>query len=150
MPKNLYKRFPNIAIEPKSKLPMDITDSYWMYAHVIHSHYPEPHLENNGKWLVFKEYQYLNDMWLNVLQALNDNLLGRGMKSSTSLYNPHAPNDYEGVICVYTYNYENVEDVMRIRQALRDIGVTWKIPYKTDVNIGKYSKDGFRTSLFYE
>jgi transposase len=53
------------------------------------------------------------------------------------------------VICVYTYDVEDEADCSRVRRALHDLGVTWKIPYKTDADTyaGKYSRrDGVRVS----
>ena len=57
------------------------------------------------------------------------------------------------VICVYSYDADDKEDVMRIRQALREIGVTWKIPYKLDEDtfLGRYRKKGNRSiAVYYE
>ncbi len=36
------------------------------------------------------------------------------------------------MICVFTYNYTDAEDARRIRQALRDLGITKKLRYKAD------------------
>lgn len=66
--------------------------------------------------------------------------------------NPNAAGNQTKLICVYTYDVADDEDCSRVRQALRDLGVTWKIPYKTDADTyaGKYSKDGIRVSKRYE
>ncbi len=50
----------------------------------------------------------------------------------------------KSVIIVYTYNVKDVDDVMRIRKELRELGVIWKIPYKTDraTREGKYEHKG--------
>jgi hypothetical protein len=41
--------------------------------------------------------------------------------------------DYgEEVICVYTKDYADKDDMMRVRERLNERGITWKIPYKTD------------------
>ena len=36
------------------------------------------------------------------------------------------------LICVYTYNFEDLDDVRRVRLRLRELGYIKKIPYKTD------------------
>ncbi len=48
------------------------------------------------------------------------------------------------VICVYTYDWTDEADVRRVRQELRALGITSKIPYKTDddTNAGRYSSQG--------
>jgi len=57
------------------------------------------------------------------------------------------------VICVYTYDWTDKEDVKRIRQELRDLGITRKIPYKADRETlsGKYAIRGDkRISKYFE
>lgn len=57
------------------------------------------------------------------------------------------------VICVYSYAYTDKDDVMRIRQELRKIGIENKIPYKTDkaTGQGQYQiKGNSRISVYYE
>lgn len=74
-------------------------------------------------------------------------------KVSTARPNPNAKNPNEHVICVYTYDYRDRGDVDRIRAALRDLGITWKIPYKTDAatRAGQYQVRGHtRISTYYE
>lgn len=41
------------------------------------------------------------------------------------------PNE-RGLICVYTYDWTDEADVMRVREELRNLGFTWRLPYKTD------------------
>ena len=67
--------------------------------------------------------------------------------------NPNAASPDTRVICAYTYDVEDESDCTRVREALRTLGVTWKIPYKTDADTyaGKYSKKGqARISKRYE
>lgn len=56
------------------------------------------------------------------------------------------------VICVYTYDYEDKEDVMRVRERLREVGFHRKLPYKTDAATlaGQYRKTtGKPVSKYY-
>jgi len=48
------------------------------------------------------------------------------------------------VICVYTYDWTDERDARRVRQELRHLGVTKKIPYKSDKDTlaGKYATRG--------
>lgn len=48
--------------------------------------------------------------------------------------NPNATATGTRLICVYTYNLDDERNCLRVRQALRNLGVTWKIPYKTDAD----------------
>ena len=48
------------------------------------------------------------------------------------------------MICVYTYNWTDEDDVKKIREELRQLGITEKIGYKSDQDTieGKYSTTG--------
>ncbi len=92
-------------------------------------------------------------MWAKVSRAVTNGLLGEEAKVSTARPNSNASDPNKHVICVYTYDVEDKADVMRIRRQLRDLGVTWKIPYKTDraTYQGRYQVRGDRRiSTYYE
>ena len=79
--------------------------------------------------------------------------LGVAAKVATAMPNPMATSQKIKLICVYTYNFEDLDDVRRVRLRLRELGYTRKIPYKTDAatDEGKYAKSGDKKiSLFYE
>ena len=67
-------------------------------------------------------------------------LIGDRAKVSTAKPNPNARDPNRRVLCVFTYNYEDIEDVRRIREQLRRIGVNEKIAYKADedTKAGRY------------
>jgi hypothetical protein len=78
--------------------------------------------------------------------------LGGSAKVSTAKPNPLATGR-QRVICVYTYDWADEKDVKRIREELRKLGITNKIPYKADQDTasGKYQKRGCtRISKYYE
>ena len=114
--------------------------------------YPEP-TENSGKWLVYAWKHNIDLVWEMIRSATEKGLLGFESKASTAMPSPLAPKENLGVICVYTYDFTDKEDVMRIREALRKIGVKNKIPYKAD-KATRALQYGFNTkgrvSLYYE
>ncbi|MHA1328951.1 MAG: putative phosphothreonine lyase domain-containing protein [Promethearchaeota archaeon] len=71
-------------------------------------------------------------LWFKIKEALNTGKLGHSAKVSTARPNPNTQDPNKKVICVYTYNWTDEEDVIRIREELRKIGVIWEIPYKVD------------------
>ena len=79
-------------------------------------------------------------------------MLGSSAKVATMKPILNAASDHTKVICVYTYDVPDEQDCTRVRAALRDLGVTWKVPYKTDADTyaGRYSRDGVRVSKRYE
>ncbi len=55
------------------------------------------------------------------------------------------------VICVYTYDWTDFEDVTRVRNELMILGFTQKLGYKTDADTlsGKYVVRGHRNICKY-
>ncbi len=80
--------------------------------------------------------------------------LGNEAKAATAKKNGLARNQWVKVICVYTYDSADVDDVRRVRQRLRELGFTKQLSYKTDAATasGIYSgtNEGRPISLYYE
>ena len=131
--------------------PSEVMDSYWIYATRKQGTYPE-HSENGGKWLIFVPRQQIDEVWNKIRSATEQGHLGSSAKVSTARPNPNAVNSKK-VICVYTYDWKDENDVRRIRAALRQLGITSKIPYKADQETysGMYANRGNkRISKYYE
>jgi hypothetical protein len=140
---------PNPRPEPK---PSEVIDIYWLYAERQVGAYPEAN-ERCGKWLLFIPVAEIDEAWAKIKQATQEGLLGDSAKVATARPNPNATRSDERVICVYTYDWTDVEDVRRIREALRRLGFTCKLPYKADedTHAGRYQVRGHqRISKYYE
>ena len=80
-------------------------------------------------------------------------LLGPAAKVSTALPNPNSRDPNKHVVCVYTADAANETDIKRVRSSLRDLGISWRIPYKTDqaTRAGEYAINGSkRIATYYE
>ena len=131
--------------------PSQVTDEYWLFAERKQGMYP-PHSSNGGKWLIFIPVERIDQMWVKIKTATEVGKLGEMSKVATAKDNPNATNSSIKVICVYSYDWTDEEDVMRIRQELRQLGITRKIPYKADEDTGsgKYANQGTkRISKYY-
>jgi len=131
--------------------PSQVIDEYWLFAKRKQGEYP-PHSENGGKWLVFIPIAQIDNAWSKIKSATETGRLGDLSKVATAKPNPNATNPNTKVICVYTYDWTDKEDVMRIRQELRQLGITWKVSYKTDedTDSGRYANRGTkRISKYY-
>ena len=109
--------------------------------------------EQCGKWLIFVPAKNIDTVWQRILNATEEGRLGDSSKVATAKSNPIAAGSSMKVICVYTYNWKDEVDVKRIRTELRALGITWKIPYKSDedTEAGKYRVTGHtRISKYYE
>ena len=128
-----------------------MTDDYWVYAHRKHGEYPE-YTSRGGKWLIFVSSLNLDALWTKIKNAVENGSLG-GMAKAPAKRNPPFQSSNHGVICVYTYDWEDVQDVKRIRQELRRLGIRRKISYKTDEDTeqGMYrANSGDKISKYYE
>ena len=133
------------------RTPSQIRDEYWVSATTRRKRVRST--ERSGKWLIFVPLGELDAAWAKIKKATQDGLLGNCSKAATALPNPNAADPTKRVICVYTYDSDDREDVMRVRKALRDLGFTRPMPYKTDKATleGRYQVYGHqRISLFYE
>lgn len=131
--------------------PSQVTDAFWIVAGSSARGYPSS-TSASGKWLLFVRRDQVDDSWEKVRRALGQGKLGASAKVSTARPNPNATNPGNHVICVYTYDSDDVGDVMRIREELRGLGFEGKIPYKTDEATieGKYRVRGdTRVSKYY-
>lgn len=132
--------------------PSQITDTFWLHATLQVGTYPKA-TERCGKWLLFIPVAEVDKAWEKIKIATHEGLLGSSAKVATARPNPNAARPDERVICVYTYDWTDVEDVRRIRDELRRLGFTRKIPYKSDedTHTGKYEVRGHqRISKYYE
>ncbi len=91
--------------------------------------YPADLATRSGKWMVWVKSDVADFAWVGVRDATRGGKLGGWAKVATSA-SSKTQQSGEHVLCVYTYDYEDTADVMRVRQALRDLGFRQRIPYK--------------------
>jgi hypothetical protein len=125
--------------------PSEVTDVPWLHAKRKSGTYPAA-TENCGKWLVFAPLSQIDELWAKIKLATEEGQLGISAKVATARPNPNAANPDSKVICVYTYDWTDEQDVRRVRQELRALGITSKIPYKADedTSAGRYANRGHK------
>lgn len=132
--------------------PSKVTNQYWLYAKRAKGMYPND-TKRVGKWLIFAPLSEIDEWWELIKGCTENGLLGQASKVATSRPNRNANDPNMKVICVYTYDSDDDNDVMRVRDILRKLGITQKIPYKTDKATleGKYQNRGHKKiSKYYE
>jgi Domain of unknown function (DUF1917) len=92
-----------------------------------------------GKWLLFVDEEDVDAVWAQVASATLSGRLGLTAKVATAWQNPLA-RSRKRVICVYTPDFRDHEDVTRVLVALRDLGFKERLSCKTDVDTlaGRY------------
>jgi len=123
--------------------PSEVFEQYWIHAERKNADSYPDHGERGGKWMLFIKTAEIDEWWAKIKAATESGLLGSSAKVATMKLNPNAASNDTRLICVYTYDLDDERDCLRVRQALRDLGVSWKIPYKTDADTyaGKYAKN---------
>jgi Domain of unknown function (DUF1917) len=96
----------------------------------------------SGKWTIFSRAVAVDRVWAAVAEATHSGRLGTSAKVSTS-----NPGQSSHVICVYSYDYFDSADVMRVRAGLQELNVKGRLNYKPDIYTycGIYAKNQWRT-----
>ncbi len=105
--------------------------------------------ERVGKWLIFIPPGKADGVWREIRDETLKGLLGISAKISTSRPNPDS-RDERTVIYIYTYDWADEADVMRVRERLRDLGFTERIGYKRNIETyrGEYSEEGRKVTYY--
>jgi len=129
-----FEAFFNYKLKPTA-----VIDKFWINA--VNCDFPyQKHTKDGGKWLVFIKKVFVDECWLTVKKALFDGKLGRHAKVSTSKPNNLKSKKGVSVICVYTYDYSDKNDVQRIKNEILKLNlplVYEKLFYETDKDADK-------------
>ena len=131
-------------------LPSTCTSNYWIYADYSRYIFKKPLVEREvGKWLIFENINAIDTTWAIVKKATEEGLLGPYSKVSTQKRSSDKFDKNSFVICVYTEDYNDKNDLKRVEAILREIGIKKEIYYKLNKDAGKYEHDG-HTDLIKE
>ncbi|MCC7554838.1 MAG: DUF1917 domain-containing protein [Methanoculleus marisnigri] len=102
-----------------------------------------------GKWLIFVAAGEVDEAWQKVRDETVKGTLGISAKVSTAKPNPDS-RDERSVIYVYTEDWADEADVMRVRERLRELGFTERIGYKRNIETyrGEYSEEGRKVTYY--
>lgn len=102
-----------------------------------------------GKWLIFVPPAEVDSAWARVRDATCRGELGISSKVSTARPDPDS-RDERKVIYVYTRDWRDEADVMRVREKLRELGFTERIGYKRNIETyrGEYSERGKKVTYY--
>jgi hypothetical protein len=130
-------------------VPSKTTQMYWIVQDAPGSAPEAIEDENAGKWLIFQEPGLADAAWKKVRDATVALELGISAKVSTSKPNPES-RDNRKVIYVYSKDWADEVDVMRVREKLRELGFVDRIGYKRNIETfaGEYAKKGKRVTYY--
>jgi hypothetical protein len=135
--------------EGEGVLPTKTAQMYWIVLDAPGSAPEAIEDENAGKWLIFQEPDLVDAAWKKVRDATVALELGISAKVSTAKPNPDS-RDNRKVIYVYTKDWADEADVMRVRERLRQLGFVDRIGYKRNIETfaGEYAKRGKRVTYY--
>ena len=113
--------------------PSHVTDGYWVCADAPGADAAD--ISRCGKWLVFVLPGQIGTRWAQIKEATAQRLLGIQAEAATARQNPLATSQAK-LICVYTRDWLDRDDVRRVLRGLRELGVSWRLSYKTDEATG--------------
>jgi hypothetical protein len=87
--------------------------------------------ETSGKWCIVRSAEAIDALWEQVRQAVMAGRYPAALVSSREQAQTHGGTF---VICLFTPDWQNREDVMAARAFLRELGVTEDIGYKRDID----------------
>jgi len=130
-------------------IPSKTTQMYWIVQDAPGSAPEAIEDEHAGKWLIFKDPETADDAWKKVRDATVALELGISAKVSTAKPNPDS-RDSRRVIYVYTKDWADEVDVMRVRENLRNLGFVDRIGYKRNIETfaGEYAQKGKRVTYY--
>lgn len=148
-------RFSNIPTiyrmlcEGEGVLPTRTLQTYWIVLDAPSSAPEAIEDENAGKWLIFQEPDAVDAAWKKVRDATMAHELGISAKVSTAKPNPDS-RDNRKVIYVYTRDWADEADVMRVRGRLKELGFVDRIGYKRNLETfaGEYASKGKRVTYY--
>jgi hypothetical protein len=135
--------------EGEGVTPTKTTQVYWIVLDAPGSAPEAIEDENAGKWLIFQEPDAVDAAWKKVRDATVAHELGISAKVSTAKPNPDS-RDNRKVIYVYTKDWAEEADVMRVREKLRELGFVDRIGYKRNIETfaGEYASRGKRVTYY--
>lgn len=96
-----------------------------------------------GKWMLLYDSNKIDEKWNVIAKAMFNGKLNASIAKVAPSGHP-----YGHLICVYSYDYKDVNDVMKIRQELFDLGFKDPLDYKADIYtfLGIYENNIFGIS----
>jgi len=130
-------------------IPSKTTQMYWIIEDAPGTNPHDTEDEKAGKWLIFQPLAEIDASWQKIRDATRSGTLGISAKVSTAKENPDSRDDRK-VIYVFTPDWSDEEDVMRVRNELRNLGFLDRIGYKRNLETyaGQYSAKGKKVTFY--
>src|SRR5258708_37883884 len=85
-----------------------------------------------GKWMLFPQVGQVDQVSMAIKRMTEEGLLGYAAKVATMKPSAEAHNEEEKLICVYTYDGDDTQDLLRVLKAIRS-SYQERALYKEDI-----------------
>jgi hypothetical protein len=135
--------------EGEGVTPSRTTQMYWIVQDAPGLVADELSGDLGGKWLIFVPADRADEAWKKIRDETTAGRLGTSAKVSTAKPNPES-RDERTVIYIYTKDWRDEADVMRVRERLRELGFEERIGYKRNIETyqGEYSERGKKVTYY--
>jgi hypothetical protein len=119
--------------------PSRVTDVPWLYVWRPDG-FDDVDLDRTGKWMIFASRSSIDKLWYKLSNAVRAGELGPSAKVATAM--PAMAEARSHAVMIYTADWADQHDVRRVLAALRRLGITARLSYKTDAATlaGTYGK----------
>ncbi len=111
-------------------IPTVVFDDFWIHAQS--PEYSEILKDYVGKWMLFIPAKRINETWDKIKRETESGNLGIAAKTATMMPNARSNDSFVQLICVYTKDFSDLEDVKKVLGKLRDLGFAGRLNYKED------------------
>ncbi len=110
--------------------PSQVSGSYWIEAKDQSGHAPAP-TARSGEWCLETDEGHVDAVWDVIRAATEAGLLGHKSKVATAA---RGQNRAARMICVRTADADDSDDVQRVAEGLRALGMQGPMTYRRDVS----------------
>lgn len=143
-PSKIKREIRESMLHHKDMTPLECTNTTWLYAFG-----PDDNLFTNygGKWMLFISPEFINEVWSKIRIETEKGNLGCSSKVKTAL---GQDSQDSRVICIYTYDCRDMDDIIRVLKRLRELDFLSRLNYKEDnaTHAGIYENTKIPASLY--
>jgi hypothetical protein len=119
--------------------PSEVKREEWLLAQQRGTSFTSRNRAKTGRWTIFASTSDIDQLWKRISRATTNGQLGIAAQVSTARPKK-TQHTQEYVLYVYTKDYQDQDDVFRVRSSLATLGVTQQITYRPEKSSSKDAK----------
>jgi hypothetical protein len=119
------------TVAEREKRPSEVTDEHWLWAMPVQRKQNEDDSDLIGKWMVFASRDSVDLVWEKLSDAVRSGILSN-CTIATKVSTAARSTNPSFAIMIYTSDYRDKKVVASCLSAIRQLGITGHLYYKTD------------------